>query len=868
MTEYLAARAPKYVEDFRRGGPDWWNGYASGGDSDSDWLPAFGRAVTQHLTTRTSATLPKQRTYAPEILLGKELVEYPLSGTLNLFGCQLRGIVPGVQLTFATATIGVHVHYPDSGGANGTSHWLTGIWAPFAGYGGGARLEDVLIQMGGATIGSIGLLCQYAMSARNVTINDAGYHGIYISAGFTSRVGSTPETLEFPGVSNSNTVDLDRITINRPGARPGTSPFWVTEANPAGNRPYGHGLKIEGPDANDTHARRVKVSGRDVTQGGAMGFAIDDNSFLGCTFIQCFSVNNERYVSQWEHDIVSGTFGEPTDDELDEFAHPVVDELTGRPTSENVAVGGKVNFAFRSRNSSGSEWLRYYIEGATPRPIEDIRSPAWRLPNSNSMPRNTTWGHRNYEDSANNEFVIANGDELWSAKNGITNSRLALTTRGNFFRLDYNGTNNAPAYYTGASCLANDGRTLATGRMIVPGYYRSGSFAGGAPGACHPREYGAHASRPALSSTYPDGSEYEISDPVPGGAGKYRAGTLGDGSRVWLAQAARPLVRGVYDRAETNRPTISGRVVSLARASGMESFTFVSAGIPYRKTSTQSTTIADTDGVHWIYFDAAGTLTSIASPTGDQVRQILSYYGPVAVVVWSVADAVAVLLGDERHGQGLDPSAHLALHSGLGARLSRTAGGYAEISLVDDGNGDDAEDAQIAIDTCTLLDEDIDQPSSDTPQILDPAELPVVYFSGSGTLRVLAATAYPLLYAGHGLAGGSRSGYNLFSGGVWSLAEVGNNDFVLTHVFAWNDTRSRYVAVAGQATYATQAQARAGATTEIKTLYRGLLPFPEFKAVATLIAQTGDGYANTPKARWRPTDTGDPFVDWRDTIGL
>lgn len=524
MTEYMRRHRESFIEDYWRGGPDWANGDAYGGDSDSDWLPAFARYLTQHLTTKTGASLPKQRTYRqPTLWLGKEHQNYPVSGTLNIFGATIRGLFPNVTITFASGVQrGVHVHFPDiSGGHNGTSHWLDGIWSHVAGYGGGLDLRDVILQMHGTTEGSIGLLIQGSAHVENVQVHDAGWHGVVVSAGH-SREAYTPETHEFPGYSLSNTVNLLRMYVSDCGNRPGTHPFWESVANPAGYRPFGCGLKIEGEDANDTTVYRFKTNGTDVNNGGGSGWAIDDNSFLGCSFTQAFSVNNERYVAQFESDIVNGVYGTPTENELDEFAHPVVDEGTGLPTASNVAVGEKVNFAFRSRTSSGSEWGRFYIENATPRPIVDIRAPSWRIANNNSMPRYTTWGI-----SGGNEMTVSDGTSYYSTKHTATNRKLYFQPSGNFWRWSHNGSNNCPAYITNDNCQASDGRALDVGKFILASHYVSGAFANGLPGGCYPFWYGTQASLPDLSNAaiaakWPVGAWYNVTDPIAGGASSYR----------------------------------------------------------------------------------------------------------------------------------------------------------------------------------------------------------------------------------------------------------------------------------------------------------------------------------------------------------
>jgi hypothetical protein len=104
--------------------------------------------------------------------------------------------------------------------------------------------------------------------------------------------------------------------------------------------------------------------------------------------------------------------------------------------------------------------------------------------------------------------------------------------------------------------------------------------------------------------------------------------------------------------------------------------------------------------------------------------------------------------------------------------------------------------------------------------------------------------------------------YNQFTGGVWQLTEVANNDFVLVHFFGTNDKDAPVVGIQGTSTYSNVTAARNAASTEITSLSG--LPFAEFVAIGSVVFQTADGYTNTPKARVRSVNGGD-YVDFRGT---
>ena len=102
------------------------------------------------------------------------------------------------------------------------------------------------------------------------------------------------------------------------------------------------------------------------------------------------------------------------------------------------------------------------------------------------------------------------------------------------------------------------------------------------------------------------------------------------------------------------------------------------------------------------------------------------------------------------------------------------------------------------------------------------------------------------------------------TGTEWQLTAVTNNDFTLCHVLAINADDSDLVPIAimGQEEYATRAQARTGANTEIYNLQVNF-PIPEVVPIATFIFETKDSFANDVKAVIRTTEDGEDYVDWR-----
>ena len=123
-----------------------------------------------------------------------------------------------------------------------------------------------------------------------------------------------------------------------------------------------------------------------------------------------------------------------------------------------------------------------------------------------------------------------------------------------------------------------------------------------------------------------------------------------------------------YDVGAKNLTGFESRTTStLSFVDGTRTFTVAPTGASfnvwannkkYAKTSS-SVVIANTVGLHFVYFDATGTLvesTSTWDLTSDQVAS-------VATVYWS---GTAGVVGDERHGYQRDRALHIYLHTTRG----------------------------------------------------------------------------------------------------------------------------------------------------------------------------------------------------------
>ncbi len=294
-------------------------------------------------------------------------------------------------------------------------------------------------------------------------------------------------------------------------------------------------------------------------------------------------------------------------------------------------------------------------------------------------------------------------------------------------------------------------------------------------------------------------------------------------------------------------------------------------GVIYTETTTKTLTIPNVDGIHFIYFDNTQTLqtTQVFSDT------LLLDNALAAAVYWNSANNTSTYFGDERHGIIMDGETHLHLHLSLGCQY--VTGLLVDGTLNPDAASPTDADVQTDVSTGTIRDEDLSHDIVDNggkvnvydlEQNISPiAQIPVMYRLGvSGLWYIKPADNFPFIYSGDGSGYvGATNGlppYNQLSGGSWQLTEVGNNTFFLVHIFATNDIRNPIIAIQGIDTYTNKPAGRDAAEIELKQLTG--LPFLEFTPLVTLIAEARTVYTNTPQIRFRTTDAGEDYVDWRN----
>jgi hypothetical protein len=283
-------------------------------------------------------------------------------------------------------------------------------------------------------------------------------------------------------------------------------------------------------------------------------------------------------------------------------------------------------------------------------------------------------------------------------------------------------------------------------------------------------------------------------------------------------------------------------------------FSFYVKGIKFTKTSTETVTFADTDGIWLFYFDEDGVLQAGQTALSGAIFTENAICG---VAYWNSDDGEVIYFGEERHGMVMDGVTHRYLHDTEGTRF---IDGHALGDITADGDGDDNAHAIFSTEAGEIADEDLFL-SAEARTTGD--EFYTYYKEGAtGTWRRTGPSPYPVVYNGTW----DRIGYNNFNGtsSEWEQADPGDNDFVLAHIYRVNSVTQPYIAVQGQAEYPNLGAARDGAADELSQLVTQGLPFQEFYPLGTIIFQTNDGaYDNDVSARIRSTDDGDDYVDWR-----
>jgi hypothetical protein len=284
-------------------------------------------------------------------------------------------------------------------------------------------------------------------------------------------------------------------------------------------------------------------------------------------------------------------------------------------------------------------------------------------------------------------------------------------------------------------------------------------------------------------------------------------------------------------------------------------FHYYDEGIKYEKEGPESIQITDVEGIHVLYYEDS-VLSTIANPNDGQIDTLIRTACLIAYVYWDADNNVHTYFGDERHGISMAPDTHTYLHFTRGAQYLY---GLGLGNILADENGSLSSHAQFSIEGGLTVDEDI---TTTLSAIASTVGLPIYYLSGANAaMRRTTQAGFSVKTTGTG-----RLAYNQWTGATWQLTEVTDGKYVLCHVLSVNGLAGtdQQIAIIGQAEYATSADARAAASTEIASVVTRF-PFQETIAVATIIFQTKDSYTNSINARIISTAEGTDYINWLTT---
>lgn len=277
------------------------------------------------------------------------------------------------------------------------------------------------------------------------------------------------------------------------------------------------------------------------------------------------------------------------------------------------------------------------------------------------------------------------------------------------------------------------------------------------------------------------------------------------------------------------------RLVSVNVQAEQDYFEFWSGATRYRKTTTQQITVPDATSLYICYFDVDGVLQYTGDAT--QIQLILTEYAICSIGYWNATRQLWIgFASDEMHGIKMDGYSHWKDHIFIGAMYG---GGLGWNGVTVGGT------TYTGSESGNIQDEDI------TNEI-----------STQGTSRTWYKNGTAWDYHDFSIylaqMGVLNPLFNEITSGVGTQVEAGNNNYILTHRWATNNSYSKIMMIQGQKQYATKKLAQAGALLEISDLFMSGLPLPEFVPISTVILG-GNGEVIE-------TEDGGIYLDWRTSV--
>ena len=128
--------------------------------------------------------------------------------------------------------------------------------------------------------------------------------------------------------------------------------------------------------------------------------------------------------------------------------------------------------------------------------------------------------------------------------------------------------------------------------------------------------------------------------------------------------------------------------------------------------------IADTEGIHYVYYNSSGVLAETTTATSTLFRESAI----VCVIYWDVSagDEIYFTGDNELHGSIMSGATHGYLHNFFGTQY---VSGLTVGDILADQNGNDDEDARFSITAGALSDEDVPITNAGKPNATDTISL-------------------------------------------------------------------------------------------------------------------------------------------------
>ncbi len=280
-------------------------------------------------------------------------------------------------------------------------------------------------------------------------------------------------------------------------------------------------------------------------------------------------------------------------------------------------------------------------------------------------------------------------------------------------------------------------------------------------------------------------------------------------------------------------------------------------GTKFTKTSvTETTTIANTSGLHYIYYDSSGVLQNSMTEWDIKTADAV----PVAEVYFNKNAPAIAYIQWESHGITMDSDTHYNIHRSRGT--SYISGFSLSGYTVAPAAPADA-DNQVGITAGVIADEDIKvsvthaaSPSAPFSQILnEPCQIPTWYLNDEGAdgVRWRKGTASAVLF------NYTAAGYiNYNNPTLGTQVQCGNNNYVVSYILGSSNYHNGVILnepvliLQGQRVDATLADARSNNTLSSLLTYG--IAFVEYKLLYIIFWKTGAAYTSTGKCRIEAID--------------